>query len=469
MKKISFSLLLFITTLFTEAKIQLPSFFCDHMVLQQQTDAAIWGKASPGATVKITTSWDHIHYSVKAGIDGNWKENVKTPVAGGPYQITLSDGNEIIKLGDILIGEVWLCSGQSNMQMPVRGGNNNPVIGSNRAIAMSANAAIRFFGVDIDKSLKLLDNVSGKWEECRPEQVANFSAVAYFFGQMLQDVLDVPVGLIRSSYGGSRIEPWMSAEGLKPYQWVNLPDKNDESAVSPLTSPTVLYNAMIHPLVGYTMKGTIWYQGESNVSEPDHYRELLPGLINDWRSAWGIGDFPFYCVQIAPFDYGNNSFNSAFLREAQLKAVNSVPNSGIACLIDAGEEKNIHPANKEIAGERLAYLALAKTYGKKGFEYCGPEFKTMTVKGNLVTLTFSHAENGLTTFGSELNHFKTAGKDKRFYPAHAIVTETGIDLFSFQVDQPVAVRYAFDDFVVGELYNTEGLPASSFRTDDWNK
>jgi len=468
MKKISFFLLFLIISIFTEAKIQLPSLFCDHMVLQQQTDAAIWGKASPGATVKITTSWDHKHYSVKAGTDGNWKVKVKTPVAGGPYQITLSDGNEM-KLRDILIGEVWLCSGQSNMQMPVKGGNNNPVIGSNHAIATSANAAIRFFAVDIDKSLKPLDNVSGKWEECRPEQVANFSAVAYFFGQMLQNVLDVPIGLIRSSYGGSRIEPWMSEEGLKPYKWVNLPDRNDESSVSPLTSPTVLFNAMIHPFVGYAIKGVIWYQGESNVSEPDHYRELLPGLINDWRSVWGIGDFPFYCVQIAPFDYGDNSINSAFLREAQLKAVNTVSNSGLVCLIDAGEEKNIHPANKKIIGERLAYLALAKTYSKKGFEYSGPVFKTMTVKGNLVTLTFSHAENGLTTFGRELNYFKIAGKDKHFYPAHAVITETGIDLFSIQVDQPVAVRYAFDDFVVGELYNTEGLPASSFRTDEWNE
>lgn len=467
MKKASLFILVLIISVFTEAAIQLPAIFCDHMVLQQQTDAPVWGKANPGATVKITTSWDHRHYSVRAETNGRWKVKVKTPVAGGPYQITLSDGKEI-KLRDVLIGEVWICSGQSNMQMPVKETNNLPDTGSNKVIVTSTNAAIRFFPVDLNKSLRPLDDCSGQWEECIPEHVADFSAAAYFFGRMIQNILNVPVGLIWSSYGGSKIETWMSEAGIEPYKWVKLPDQNGEADVSPFTTPTVLFNAMIHPLAGYAIKGAIWYQGESNVQEPEHYRQLLPGLIRNWRSAWEIGDFPFYYVQITPFDYGD-TINSAFLRESQLKALNSVPNTGMACLMDAGEEKNIHPANKKVAGERLAYIALAKTYGIKGIEYSGPVFQSMSVNGNLVTLTFSHAKNRLNSFGKELKHFKIAGNDKHFYQARAVITDTEIKLFSFQVDQPVAVRYAFDNFVVGELYNTEGLPASSFRTDEWDE
>ncbi len=448
------------------AEVKLSAIFGNHMVLQQQTDAAIWGKASPSKNVSVKTSWDGKSYSTRADNNGNWKLKVKTPKAGGPYSITISDGKEL-KLNDVLIGEVWVCSGQSNMEMPVKGFRNQPVIGSNEAIANSANESIRLFSVTRKTSLEPLDDFTGQWTECIPENAANFSATAYYFGRMLQKALGVPVGLINSSWGGTRIEPWISENGIKKFDFVPLPDKNQTGTLSPQI-PTVLYNAMIKPMVGFAMRGGIWYQGESNRNEYKEYQKLMPGLIQNWRDEWGIGDFPFYYMQIAPFVYGGG-VNSAFLREAQLKASTVLENTGMACLMDVGEATCIHPANKQIGSERLAYLALAKTYGKKGFEYSGPVLKEMTVEGIMVKLTFDHAANGMTTFGKDLVNFKIAGENKRFYPAQATITGSGISLVSPMVEKPVAVRYAFDDFVVGELFNTEGFPVSSFRTDDWEQ
>ena len=447
------------------AEIVLPAIFGDNMVLQQKTNAAIWGKASPGNNVEIITSWDNNRYNTRAGADGSWRITVKTPSAGGPYEITISDG-QMLKLSNVLIGEVWICSGQSNMAMPMKGYRNEPINGSNEAIATSKNEYIRLFTVSRDKSLEPLDDLTGQWLECVPENVSEFSATAYFFGKMLQQSLGVPIGLINSSWGGTRIEPWISETGIKKFDWVTLPDKNQSDDFSQQL-PTVLFNAMIRPVTGFSVRGALWYQGESNRNEPGRYAQLMQGLIENWRAEWGIDEMSFYYVQIAPFDYGPTGLNSAFLREAQLKASTILPLTGMASLMDAGEKDFIHPAEKKAAGERLAFLALAKTYGNKGFEYSGPVLKDMTVEGNMVKLTFDHAENGLTTFGKELQNFKIAGENRRFYQATAFITREGITLFAPQVANPVAVRYAFDDFVMGELYNVGGLPASSFRTDDW--
>ncbi|MBT3382230.1 MAG: sialate O-acetylesterase [Prolixibacteraceae bacterium] len=447
------------------AEVKLPAIFGDNMVLQQQSDAAIWGTSAANKTVKVTTSWDKKSYSTKADSEGNWKLKVKTPSAGGPFSITISDG-KTLKLSNVLIGEVWVCSGQSNMQMIMNGYHNQPVLGSNEAIATSTNNSIRLITIEREKNLEAQQDFSGEWLECIPENVANFSATAYFFGKLVQKALGVPVGLISSSWGGTRIEPWMSESGIKKFDWVNLPDKNMEGVFTQQT-PTVLFNAMISPMVGYAIKGGLWYQGESNRNEPQRYEKLMPGLIENWRAEWEIGDFAFYFCQIAPYDYGTNGMNSAFLREAQFNASTAIPNIGMACLMDVGEKNNIHPADKKAAGERLAYLALAKTYGQKGFEYSGPVLKEIKIEGSVVKLTFDHAKNGLTTFGKELVNFKIAGENKRFVPASATITREGISLVSPLVTSPVAVRYAFEDFVVGELFNNEGLPASSFRTDDW--
>jgi sialate O-acetylesterase len=457
--------LAFIISTGLHAEIKLPAVFGDHMVLQQQTGAAIWGKATPNKPVKVTTSWDRKSYSARSGADGNWKVVVNTPEAGGPYTVSISDG-KTLTLENVMIGEVWICSGQSNMFMPMSGYKNQPVTGGNQAIATSRNDRIRLFTVEKNKSLERLDDFTGEWQECTPEHVAGFSAAAYFFGKMIHEAMDVPVGLISTSWGGTRIEPWLSDNGFGEFPWVELPGQNTEEDFSQQT-PTVLFNAMVAPVVGYAIRGGLWYQGESNRLEYKEYEKLMPGLIENWRSEWNIGDFPFYYVQIAPFDYAG--INSALLREAQLKASTAIPNIGMACTMDVGEEDCIHPADKRPVGERLAYLALANTYGQKGFAWSGPVLKEMQVEGSLVKLTFDHAENGLTTFGQELKNFVVAGANKRFYPANAYITGSGITLSSPRVEKPVAVRYAFDDFVVGELYNTEGLPASSFRTDDWDE
>lgn len=467
-KKLFIAILILFTGVFissTRAEIKLPVIFGDNMVLQQQTNAAIWGKATAGKMVTVVTSWNRKSYSVKADLSGKWKLKVETPAAGGPFSIKISDGKELV-LNNVLIGEVWVCSGQSNMQMPMKGYYNQPVFGSNEAVATSKNPSIRLFSVDRVKSLTPAEDFKGKWLECVPENVLEFSAAAYFFGRMVNKALNVPVGLINTSWGGTRIEPWISEAGFKNFDWVKLPDKNMTGDFSQQT-PTVLYNAMIAPMAGYAIRGGLWYQGEANRNEPKQYEKLMPGLIDNWRKEWGIGDFPFYYVQIAPFDYGPVGLSSAYLREAQLNASVAISNTGMACVLDGGEKDNIHPGNKKEAGERLAYLALANTYGQKGIEYSGPTLKDMTIEGQLVTLTFNHAVNGLTTFGNELKNFKVAGENKRFYPANAFITRKGITLYSPFVEKPVAVRYAFDDFVVGELFNNEGLPASSFRTDNW--
>lgn len=470
MKKILFStaaVLLVLTlssgTLF--AKITLPAIFCDNMVMQQQTEASVWGKADKNASVRVTTSWNGKSYSTKAASDGSWKVKVATPKAGGPYELTVSDGSAV-RIKNVLIGEVWVCSGQSNMEMAMKGYRNQPILGSAEAVALSSNPAIRLITVKRATSLTPLDDFTGGWSLCEPENVCEFSATAYFFGQMLNKALHVPVGLINTSWGGTRIEPWISETGCRNFDWVKIPDKKPVENLSQQT-PTVLFNAMINPIVGYGIRGAIWYQGESNRKEAAEYRKLLPGLVENWRSEWGIGEFPFYYMQIAPFDYGTEGLSSAYLREAQLKASTAIKNIGMACIMDIGEKDCIHPANKQAGSNRLAMLALENTYGIKGVTGQSPVFREMKISEGVVKITFDHAPNGLTSYGKELSCFEVAGANKRFFPARAFITGSGVTVFSPAVPEPVAVRYAFRDFVVGDLFATNGLPVSSFRTDDW--
>lgn len=370
-------------TLYGEVK--LPAIFGDNMVLQQQTEAAIWGTAEKNATVRVTTGWNKKSYSARAGSNGKWKLKVSTPSAGGPYEITISDGTTM-RLKNVMIGEVWVCSGQSNMEMPMKGFMNEPIKGSNESIATSSNPAIRLFIVKKATSLQPLDDFAGSWKNCEPENVSEFSATAYYFGLMLYKALNVPIGLINTSWGGTRIEPWISEEGFRDFDFIKLPDKNQQETLSQQT-PTVLFNAMINPMVGYGIRGAIWYQGESNRNEADKYVRLLPGMVENWRSVWGVGDFPFYYVQIAPFDYGTTGLSSAYLREAQLKASTSIPDVGMASIMDIGEKDCIHPADKKAGADRLAFIALANTYHKTGFASSGPVLKEMTVTGSLVKLT----------------------------------------------------------------------------------
>lgn len=473
MKKLSIAFLFLaflVAGISANAEIKLPALFANNMVLQQKSEVAVWGWASPKTKVTVSNSWNTEVAETKSDKDGKWKLTIKTPVAGGPYELTVSDG-EAITIKNVMIGEVWLCSGQSNMEMPMKGFRGQPVIGSNMDILKSANSSIRMITVPRCSKTVPQDNFKAKWKEADAAAVRNFSATGYYFGSLLSEMLNVPIGLIEVSYGGSCIQAWMSKETSVTFEDKKVPEANDTIPV-PNRTPTVLFNGMLNPVIGYGIKGCIWYQGETNYQEPDLYLELFPKMVKEWRSLWGIGDFPFYYAQIAPFDYSvfkpeKAKANSAYLREAQLKAMDIIPNSGMAVLMDIGEETSIHPMHKKPGGERLALWALAKTYGFRDFSYQSPSFKAIEIKDGQLIVAFDHASNGLTTFGKELTGFEIAGENKVFYPATAWLRSKSVVLSSPRVKKPVAVRYCFKDYAKGTLFGTDGLPVSSFRSDDW--
>jgi sialate O-acetylesterase len=473
-KNLLFVLFSSMAILSAKAEIRLPSLFSDNMLLQQQMQAPIWGWATKNSTLYIQTSWDSKTYGVKVDKLGKWKTKVLTPTAGGPYEIIIQQGSESLTIKNILIGEVWLCSGQSNMEMPLKGFTGQPVLGGNDAIVHSKNDQIRFITVPRATVLSPKDNFEGSWQEASPRTTGNFSATAWYFGSLLQEVLDVPVGLVEVSYGGSNVEAWMNAEMLKDFTTVEIPKEVGKLGDAPNREATTLFNGMLSPVIGYGIKGCIWYQGESNQNEPFEYKDLFKKMVSAWRGLWKQGDFPFYYAQIAPFDYSVfhpteilEKHNSAYLREAQLKASKEIPNSGMAVLMDIGEEKNIHPVDKEKGGNRLAYLALAKTYGITGFEFESPEFNAMEIKGSTVIASFKNIPNGITSFGKEVTGFEIAGENKVFYPAQTIVRSKSVIVSSPRVENPVAIRYLFKDYTQAEIFSVGGLPMSSFRTDNW--
>jgi sialate O-acetylesterase len=456
------------------AKIKLPALFSDNIILQQKSNAPMWGWADKNESISIKTSWDSKIYKTKADNRGKWKVNLNTPTAGGPFTIEVSQGKETIVVKNVLIGEVWLCSGQSNMEMPLKGFSGQPVKNGNEIIVRSSNSNIRLITIPRATVLEPLEDFEGKWETASPKSTANFSATAWYFGSLLQQVLNVPVGLIHVSYGGSSMEAWMNQEMLKDFESAKIPTKKEDLAKNPNRVATTLYNGMLSPVIGYGIKGCVWYQGESNYERASEYTALMKKMVSSWRTLWKQGDFPFYYAQIAPFNYAQfhpkdnlEKYNSAYLREAQLKASKEIPNSAMAVLMDIGEENNIHPVDKEKGGSRLGYLALAKTYGLEGFEFESPKYKAMEIKDNSATVSFDDAPNGITAYGNEVTGFEIAGEDKVFYPAKAEVRRKSVVLTSDKVTKPVAVRYLFKDYTKAEIFSTGGLPVSSFRTDEW--
>ena len=449
----------------TNAQTKLASIFSEHMVLQQNQKVSIWGTDDSKETIEITTSWGESE-KTKADKNGNWKLKIQTPKAGGPYSITVNGSKKII-LKDIMIGEVWLCSGQSNMEMPVKGFNNQAINGSQEAILNSTNNNIRMFTVKRNPSLTPLTNIEGVWKTAAPNTTGGFSAAAYFFGKKLESILNVPVGLVVTCWGGSSAEAWTDEETLKQFKTIELPTEINKDR--PQQTPLALYNGMLHPLIGYGIKGAIWYQGESNLRRANNYDALMKAMVTSWRNKWNQGDFSFYTTQIAPFHYGKKA-NSAFLREAQLTTSKTLKNSGMAVTLDIGDPWYIHPREKKIVGDRLAYWALSKDYNIKGIDYSGPIYKSMKATDeNKLELTFSGSTTGLNSFGKKLVGFEIAGEDKIFYPADAKITRklNVLEVSSAKVQKPVAVRYAFSNTPEFSLFSTSGLPASSFRTDNW--
>ena len=455
----------------TEAKVTLTSIWGDNMVLQQQSEVTFSGTATSGKRVQATASWNNKKIQTNVDAKGEWKLSLQTPVAGGPYSITFSDGEDLT-LQNILIGEVWFCSGQSNMEMPVKGFRGQPVFGSQPYI-VSANPKrpLRLYTVkNAWSTIPQEAGVDGEWKEASPEDVADFSATAYFFGNQLQQSLDVPVGLIHCSWSMSKIEAWMNKETLSGFPEIALPDVIQREFGWTAGTPTLLWNAMVNPWKGFPVKGVIWYQGEANTPDPGLYKRLFPAMVSQWRTFFNNPQMPFYYVQIAPWkSEGNDKLDWAWFRQCQLELMSAVPNVGMVTTGDAGSENFIHSPYKIKVGERLAYWALAKEYGVDNLGYKTPVYKSMEVKEGKVYIAFDNAQGKVHPINRPLSSFEIAGKDRKFYPAEAIVdlATKQLQVWNKEVSEPVAVRYAFHNYAEASLFDYYGLPVAPFRTDKW--
>jgi sialate O-acetylesterase len=449
------------------AAVKLPAVIGNDMVLQQGISLPIWGWAEKGEEVTVSVAGQTV--SGKAGDDGRWEVKLAKLEASPdqkPLEMTIKGATgEPITLKNILVGEVWVCSGQSNMEMGVGIAKNAPA-----EIKTADHPQIRLFTVPKVRAQEPKKDVTATWAECNPKTISaggwgGFSATAYYFGRDLQKRIKVPVGLIHTSWGGTPVEQWVSKKSLEAEPLVkDMAGKGDNST---------LYNAMIAPLVPFGIRGAIWYQGEANVGRAAQYRVLLAAMIRNWRSEWSQGDFPFGIVQIAPFKYGNEEKNGgipeAELWESELITAEKVPNTGVALTMDIGELRDIHPKNKQEVGRRLALWAAATVYGQKG-EWTGPIYKSMQIDGDRIKLSFDHVDGGLESRdGKPLTEFTITGPDGKFQPAKAEIDGSTVVVQSDKVSNPVAVRFAFRDIAEPNLENKEGLPAAPFRTDSGSK
>jgi len=484
------------------ATVKPAALFSDHMVLQQGTDVPVWGTADPGEQVKVFFSGQTL--STTADADGRWIVHLAKLKPGGPFEMQI-EGKNSIALHDVLVGEVWLAAGQSNMVFTVskKAQFFAGMLDEDKQIAAANYPQIHMYTEKVVKAYMPQDTALGEWQACSPDTVGAFSAIGYLFARDLQQELHVPVGIVTVAFGASTAESWLPREAfatdpqLKPL--LDLFDarenyfKNNPHAAAadappapqtlnarsagPRTGPlfdpaedqhepTVLFNGMLHPVIPYAVRGAIWYQGESIVggrAGVELYPHVMEALVTTWRQLWGEGDFPFYAVQLAAL---KNVSNNPMVREQQARIL-SAPNTGLAVTIDVGDPDNVHPKDKEPVARRLALIALAKTYGRK-IEYSGPVYSSMKVEGKSIRIHFTHAD-GLTAKGGPLAWFQIAGPDRRFVDADAAIDAGTVVVKSPQVPDPVAVRYAWDNYPQGaNLYNAAGLPAAPFRTDDWD-
>ena len=455
------------------ADVRLPQIFADGMVLQRHQPIVVWGWADPGEDVKVELN--NQMQETTAGTDGKWKLSLSPEEAGGPFQLVVS-GQNTLSVSDVLIGEVWVCSGQSNMEWSVANSNH-----AAQEIANANYPQIRHVKIPRTTAGVPLDDISEplEWQSANPQNVGGFTAVGYFYARELYKELNVPIGLINTSWGGTMVETWISKEALEKDKslrkavnvFEQIPADTINKNQQPNRYPTLLFNAMINPLIPYTIKGAIWYQGESNAGRAYEYRKSFPMMIEDWRNRWGLGDFPFYFVQLASFKAsgGTSAGGSSWaeLREAQHKTL-SLPHTGQAITIDIGETDDIHPRNKQDVGKRLAAIALYDSYGYD-VVYSGPVYKKLQIKGAQATIHFDHVHSGLTAKGStNVIGFEIAGADKQFHPAEARIEGGTVVVSSPSVAKPKAVRYAWaDDPGKSNLFNKDGFPAAPFRTDKW--
>ena len=496
------------------AEVRLPAVFSDHMVIQRDKPVSIWGWAGRGEEVRVSLAGRE--QKARAGEDGKWRVAFDSLQAGGgSLEMTVrgEKGPEVV-VRDILVGEVWLCSGQSNMEWSM-----SAIASPTPEILRADDPGLRLFQVPKRTSDRPEDDVEAKWTLTTPETVRPFSAVAYYFGLELRRALRVPVGLIMSAWGGTAIEPWTPPAGFAAVPEVQpilaeterrvtdyrrelakaLPSweawvRESRKAVAanaelprrptlpahPLDNPqapTTLYNGMIHPLIGLAIRGAIWYQGESNRNDGLLYEKKMEALIRGWRDVWKLGDLPFYYIQLAPYNYAYGRETPTvdipdFLRlpliwEAQSNTLR-LPNTGMAVVTDIADLNDIHPRNKKDVGARLALWARARTYGESGLVYSGPLFKSMSIEGGRARISFDHIGGGLiANDGQPLKWFEVGGEDRVFYKADATIEGATVVVWSLRIPSPRAVRFGWHQLAVPNLANKEGLPASPFRTDRW--
>ncbi|MCD8081657.1 MAG: sialate O-acetylesterase [Bacteroides sp.] len=457
------------------AKVELPAIFGDHMILQQKDRVRLWGKALPNRMISIHPSWDQEPVQVRSDRSGRWVVMLSTPAAGGPYTMRISDGEELL-LENILIGEVWFCAGQSNMEMPMKGFRGQPVAGTLPDIVKAKEQRpIRLFRVEQDHRTTPSEELSGCWQTLRPEHVAGFSAVAYYYGDLLQEVLDVPVGLIQCAWSASKIETWMDRETLTGFPEVELPALEQKEFGWIAGTPTLLWNAMVCPWRGFPVKGVIWYQGEANAETPELYRKLFPALVEQWRDFFASLELPFYYVQLPPFAAGEpDGLSRAWFRQMQLELSQEIPFTALATTADVGDSLYIHPPRKKEIGQRLALLALTDTYARKGFLSHAPVCREYQLKGQVVELMFDPAGEGLIPEHTALAGFEIAGPDGGFRPAEAEIIHGSarVRVWHPEVRFPAEIRYGFRNFTTATLFSNAGIPASPFRieiTDDTQK
>jgi sialate O-acetylesterase len=477
------------------ADVKVPAIFGSHMVLQRDQANRVWGWADVGE--KVTVSIAGQSHEATAGGDGKWQVTLKPLSAGGPHSLVV-EGKNKLELTDVLVGEVWVCAGQSNMEWSIRSSNDADL---EAAAANFPN--IRFITVPKNGTQEVQTDFKGEWSVCSPSTVGDFSAVGYFFGRQLSQTLGVPVGLVDNAWGGSACEAWVRRDLLAAdpkykglmARWADIeatagkrfadwkvaaekakaegknPPPNPMGQLTGNSRPANIYNGHIKPIVGFGIRGAIWYQGESNASRAYQYRDLFPLMIQSWRDEWAQGDFPFYWVQLADFkveksEPGDSDW--AELREAQTMAAAKLKNSGQAVIIDIGEGKDIHPKNKQDVAKRLARLALAQTYGVEGIAARSPQYKSMETQGNKIVLSFDHVVGGWRPFDvAEPRGFAIAGADKKWVWAKAKIVGDKLEVWADGVAEPVAVRYAWADNPVCNMFSSVGLPLTPFRTDDW--
>ena len=468
MRKLCMLSLLFSLALCCNANVRLPNILSDNMVLQQNAKVTLWGWCEAGERIAVVTSWDQKTDSLVGTRDGNWKVAISTPKAGGPYTISIKGENSIV-LNNILIGEVWVCSGQSNMEMCEAWGLHNPKAGLpdiRAELPNCFNSNIRFFHVPRTTSASPQDNCLGNWTNCDSATLKQFSAVAYFFGKKLNSALHVPIGLVEVAWGGTNAEDWTPAALIEGDEQLKAAEAKQQPKDGWPYRSGSCYNGMIAPIVNFAVAGALWYQGEGNTIAPLTYERLLSTMIASWRQAWAL-PLPFYLVQIAPYKYGVQ-YQGAAVREQESR-VTRVQNTGMVVISDlVSDTADIHPKDKHDVGLRLANWALADTYHQQGITYKNPAFQNMEIKGDKVIITCSDAPTGLMLKGKAAEELLIAGDDKIFWPAQGHIEGNKIIVSAAAVKKPVAVRYQFDNSGIGNIVGKEGLPLAPFRTDDWS-